>query len=157
MDVYRGCSCFRVQPVGNADNANYKVYVTDQAALDDSVTDIGTRSEPNMEAIAALKPDLIIANADNNSNVYDQLKAIAPTLEFDPYDGDGYNYDKMTTILIRLQQLWVKKIKQKKCSAIWISIMQKPKKSWPLQERKLPLCPDTGIYVSKCSFTAHVQ
>ncbi|CAI6075944.1 Petrobactin-binding protein FpuA [Paenibacillus sp. JJ-100] len=87
-----------VQPVGNADNANYKVYVTDEAALDDSVTDVGTRSEPNMEAIAALKPDLIIANADNNSNVYEQLKAIAPTLEFDPYDGDGYNHDKMITI-----------------------------------------------------------
>lgn len=87
-----------VQPVGNADNANYKVYVTSEAALDDSVTDIGTRSEPNMEAIAALKPDLIIANADNNTNVYDQLNAIAPTLEFDPYDGEGYNYEKMTTI-----------------------------------------------------------
>ncbi|WP_340024306.1 iron-siderophore ABC transporter substrate-binding protein [Paenibacillus sp. FSL K6-1096] len=87
-----------VQPVGNADNANYKVYVTSEAALDDSVTDIGTRSEPNMEAIAALKPDLIIANADNNKNVYDQLNAIAPTLEFDPYDGEGYTYEKMTTI-----------------------------------------------------------
>ncbi|WP_336780461.1 iron-siderophore ABC transporter substrate-binding protein [Paenibacillus illinoisensis] len=87
-----------VQPVGNADNANYKVYVTPEAALDDSVTDIGTRSEPNLEAIAALKPDLIIANADNNNAVYDQLNAIAPTMEFDPYDGDGYNYDKMTDI-----------------------------------------------------------
>ncbi|MCG7376124.1 ABC transporter substrate-binding protein [Paenibacillus sp. ACRSA] len=87
-----------VQPVGNADNANYKVYVTSEAALDDSVTDIGTRSEPNLEAIAALKPDLIIANADNNNAVYDQLNAIAPTLEFDPYNGDGYNYDKMTEI-----------------------------------------------------------
>ncbi|MGF9698630.1 MULTISPECIES: ABC transporter substrate-binding protein [Paenibacillus] len=87
-----------VQPVGNADNANYKVYVTSEAGLDDSVTDIGTRSEPNLEAIAALKPDLIIANADNNNAVYDQLNAIAPTMEFDPYDGDGYNYDKMTEI-----------------------------------------------------------
>lgn len=87
-----------VQPVGNADNANYKVYVSSEAGLDDSVTDIGTRSEPNLEAIAALKPDLIIANADNNTAVYDQLNAIAPTIEYDPYDGDGYNYDKMTEI-----------------------------------------------------------
>lgn len=87
-----------VQPVGNADNANYKVYVSSEAGLDDSVMDIGTRSEPNLEAIAALKPDLIIANADNNTAVYDQLNAIAPTIEYDPYDGDGYNYDKMTEI-----------------------------------------------------------
>lgn len=98
MDIYGRCRCPGVQPVGNADNANYKVWVTSEAALDDSVTDIGTRGEPNLEAIAALKPDLIIANADNNNAVYDQLNAIAPTIEFDPYDGDGYNYDKMTEI-----------------------------------------------------------
>ncbi|CAM2904912.1 iron-siderophore ABC transporter substrate-binding protein [Paenibacillus taichungensis] len=83
-----------VQPVGSADNANYKVYVTPEAALDDTVTDVGTRDEPNLEAIAALKPDLIIANS--NSNIYDQLNAIAPTLEYDLYTGDGYTYDKMT-------------------------------------------------------------
>ncbi|NTJ18584.1 iron-siderophore ABC transporter substrate-binding protein [Agrobacterium rhizogenes] len=91
-----------VQPVGNADNANYKVWVTSEAALDDSVMDIGTRSEPNLEAIAALKPDLIIANADNNTAVYDQLNAIAPTIEYDPYDGNGYDYDKMIEIFTNI-------------------------------------------------------
>ncbi|KAF6582703.1 ABC transporter substrate-binding protein, partial [Paenibacillus sp. EKM205P] len=55
-----------VQPVGNADNANYKVYVTPEAALDSNVVDVGTRNEPNLEAIASLKPDLIISNFDGN-------------------------------------------------------------------------------------------
>lgn len=63
-----------VQPVGNADNANYKVYVTPEAALDSSVVDVGTRNEPNLEAIAALKPDLIISNVDGNEAIYEQLK-----------------------------------------------------------------------------------
>lgn len=87
-----------VQPIGNADNEGYKQWVTSEAALDGSVTDVGTRSEPNLEAIAALKPDLIIKTSDNIPEVYDQLKAIAPTLEFDMYKGNGYDYDRMVEV-----------------------------------------------------------
>ncbi|MFC3745264.1 ABC transporter substrate-binding protein [Paenibacillus sp. GCM10012306] len=78
-----------VQPVGNADNENYKLYVTSEAPLDASVTDVGTRDEPNLETIAALKPDLIIANAPSNEAIYDQLKSIAPTLIFSLYPDEG--------------------------------------------------------------------
>ncbi|WP_025718365.1 ABC transporter substrate-binding protein [Paenibacillus sp. 1-18] len=87
-----------VQPVGNADNAGYKQYVSSEAALDSSVTDVGTRDEPNLEAIAALKPDLIISNVDGNAAIYDQLKAIAPTVEYSLNNGKGYDYDKMVEI-----------------------------------------------------------
>ncbi|MGM1021441.1 MAG: ABC transporter substrate-binding protein [Bacillota bacterium] len=87
-----------VQPVGNADNAGYKQYVSSEAGLDSSVTDVGTRDEPNLEAIAALKPDLIISNVDGNAAIYDQLKAIAPTVEFSLNSGKGYDYDKMVEI-----------------------------------------------------------
>ncbi|MFK4344383.1 MULTISPECIES: ABC transporter substrate-binding protein [unclassified Paenibacillus] len=87
-----------VQPVGNADNAGYKQYVTPEAALDSSVTDVGTRNEPNLEAIAALKPDLIISNADGNEAIYDQLRAIAPTVEYSLNSGNGYDHDKMVEI-----------------------------------------------------------
>ncbi|OBZ19314.1 Fe3+-citrate ABC transporter substrate-binding protein [Bacillus sp. FJAT-27264] len=86
-----------VQPVGNADNENYKLYVTSEAPLDASVTDVGTRDEPNLETIAALKPDLIIANAPSNEAIYDQLKSIAPTLIFNlyPAEGQGDQYTLM--------------------------------------------------------------
>ncbi|KJD42699.1 ABC transporter substrate-binding protein [Paenibacillus terrae] len=87
-----------VQPVGNADNAGYKQYVTPEAALDSSVTDVGTRNEPNLEAIAALKPDLIISNVDGNAAIYDQLRAIAPTVEYSLNSGNGYDHDKMAEI-----------------------------------------------------------
>ncbi|WDM20393.1 ABC transporter substrate-binding protein [Paenibacillus polymyxa] len=87
-----------VQPVGNADNANYKVYVTPEAALDSSVVDVGTRNEPNLEAIAALKPDLIISNVDGNEAIYEQLKAIAPTIEYNLNNGNGYDHGKMVEI-----------------------------------------------------------
>ncbi|CAH1205849.1 MULTISPECIES: ABC transporter substrate-binding protein [Paenibacillus] len=86
-----------VQPVGNADNENYKVYVTSEAALDSNVTDVGARNEPNLETIASLKPDLIISDKRSHEAIHDQLKAIAPTLEFDTYKG-GYDHDHMVSI-----------------------------------------------------------
>jgi iron complex transport system substrate-binding protein len=44
------------------------------------VTVVGTESEPNLETIAGLKPDLIIGNKMRQEKVYEQLKAIAPTV-----------------------------------------------------------------------------
>ncbi|UVI28505.1 ABC transporter substrate-binding protein [Paenibacillus spongiae] len=87
-----------VQPVGNADNAEYAKWVTQEAALDADVQDVGLRWEPNLETIAALKPDLIISNTDNNAAIYDQLKAIAPTIEFNPYPNEGDAYTGMEEI-----------------------------------------------------------
>jgi len=86
-----------MQPVGNADNENYKIYVTSEAALDASVTDVGTRDEPNLETIATLQPDLIIANTDSHEAIYEQLKGIAPTLIFAlyPAEGQGDQYTMM--------------------------------------------------------------
>jgi iron complex transport system substrate-binding protein len=72
--------------------------VTPEAALDSSVVDVGTRNEPNLEAIAALKPDLIISNVDGNEAIYEQLKAIAPTIEYNLNNGNGYDHDKMVEI-----------------------------------------------------------
>ncbi|KAA0545299.1 iron-siderophore ABC transporter substrate-binding protein [Bacillus sp. BGMRC 2118] len=44
------------------------------------VTPVGTESEVNVEAIAALEPDLIIGNKMRQEAVYEQLNAIAPTV-----------------------------------------------------------------------------
>ncbi|WP_143415315.1 iron-siderophore ABC transporter substrate-binding protein [Geobacillus sp. E263] len=46
----------------------------------EGVKELGTESEPNLEAIAALKPDLIIGNKLRHEKIYEQLKAIAPTV-----------------------------------------------------------------------------
>ncbi len=49
---------------------------------------VGTESEVNVEAIAALKPDLIIGNKMRQEKIYDQLKAIAPTVYAETLRGD---------------------------------------------------------------------
>lgn len=41
---------------------------------------VGTESAVNLEAVAALEPDLIIANKQRHEEIYPQLTAIAPTV-----------------------------------------------------------------------------
>ncbi|MGH9182540.1 MAG: ABC transporter substrate-binding protein [Acidimicrobiales bacterium] len=78
-----------VDPVGVADVESYRQFVGDPE-LPPGVTDVGTRQEPSLEAIASLEPDLIIGPQFRHEPIYDQLSAIAPTLLFDPYpEGSG--------------------------------------------------------------------
>ncbi|MCM3656281.1 iron-siderophore ABC transporter substrate-binding protein [Agromyces mediolanus] len=44
------------------------------------VQPVGTVPEPDLEAIAALKPDLILGTEARHSKLYEQLSAIAPTV-----------------------------------------------------------------------------
>lgn len=48
---------------------------------------VGSRAQPSLEKILALKPDLIIADEQNQSGIYEQLNKIAPTLLFRSYRG----------------------------------------------------------------------
>lgn len=52
------------------------------------VTEVGTESEVNLEAIAKLKPDLIIGTKLRQENIYDKLNAIAPTVMSETLKGD---------------------------------------------------------------------
>ncbi len=49
------------------------------------VIELGSHSEPNLELLAQLKPDLIVLDQDQ-SNVEAQLQRIAPTFTIDIYD-----------------------------------------------------------------------
>lgn len=46
----------------------------------EGVQNIGFEDQPNMEAIVALKPDLIIGNKMRHEKIYEQLSQIAPTV-----------------------------------------------------------------------------
>lgn len=87
-----------LQPIGNADNKEFAIWVTPEVPLASDVTDVGLRWEPSMETIASLKPDLIISNTDNNAAIYGQLNDIAPTIEFDPYPDDIDQYTRTIDI-----------------------------------------------------------
>lgn len=84
-----------LQPVGVADIAGYNTWVQIPLALDAGVADVGTRQEPNLEAIAELEPDLILAVSFRTGQNYELLSAIAPTLVFDAYPTDITHYEEM--------------------------------------------------------------
>jgi len=77
-----------LQPLGVADIEGYSRSVKIPIALADDVVDVGTRQEPNLEKLAELRPDLIIAPAFRIAESYDKLSAIAPTIAFDAYPTD---------------------------------------------------------------------
>lgn len=55
----------------------------DQASAIEAITKVGSRTEPDIEAIGALKPDLILTNIagkDDAGTLYKNLTAIAPTV-----------------------------------------------------------------------------
>lgn len=46
----------------------------------EGVAPVGTIGEPNLEAVAALDPDLVLSNTVRHEDLYDELSAIAPTV-----------------------------------------------------------------------------
>lgn len=68
-----------VMPVGVADTDGYAAWDT-AVALDDTVTDVGTRGEPSIGTIVDLAPDLILAEGETDPAQITQLEEYAPVL-----------------------------------------------------------------------------
>ncbi|ADZ89682.1 ABC transporter substrate-binding protein [Marinomonas mediterranea] len=69
-----------VTPVGVVDSwAQKPTYRYLRPALK-GVSHVGLETQPNLEAIAALKPDLIIGTRSRHEKIYTQLSQIAPTV-----------------------------------------------------------------------------
>lgn len=84
-----------VSPVGVADDNQVDRILPQVRAKISPWTSVGTRAQPSLEAIAALKPDLIIADNGRHSAVYAELQKIAPTVMFNSYT-EGYDENLAT-------------------------------------------------------------
>ncbi|WP_413320468.1 ABC transporter substrate-binding protein [Agrococcus sp. 1P02AA] len=69
-----------VAPVGVADVEGYSAWAGLGAPLEGEPTDVGTRTEPSIDAIAGLAPDLIVATSGRDAGAYADLEAIAPVV-----------------------------------------------------------------------------
>ncbi|GAA2302392.1 siderophore ABC transporter substrate-binding protein CdtB [Glycomyces scopariae] len=56
-----------VMPVGVADIEGYDMWAGAAVPLDDTVTDVGTRQEPSIDAIAGLDADLVVMETDDEA------------------------------------------------------------------------------------------
>jgi iron complex transport system substrate-binding protein len=70
-----------VKPVGIADDSDSSRIIPEVADKVSGYTSVGKRQSPSLQNIAALQPDLIIADSSRHKDIYDQLSAIAPTIE----------------------------------------------------------------------------
>lgn len=87
-----------VKPVGIADDNKPKRI----EGLNQNITgykSVGLRASPNLSAISALKPDLIIADTTRDKAVYGQLQGIAPTVSLSSV-GAGYGATLATDLQI---------------------------------------------------------
>ncbi|SEB95703.1 iron complex transport system substrate-binding protein [Paramicrobacterium humi] len=70
---------------------------------DDSIIDLGNHREPNLEAVVAVEPDLII-NGQRFANYHDDFTSLAPdavVLELDPREGEPFDEElkRQTSVL----------------------------------------------------------
>ena len=72
-----------VSPVGVADDNKVDRILPQVREKITAWQSVGTRSQPSLEVIASLKPDLIIADPSRHTAVFEELKKIAPTVMFD--------------------------------------------------------------------------
>ncbi|WP_208588060.1 ABC transporter substrate-binding protein [Gracilibacillus suaedae] len=96
-----------VQPVGMADIEGYHSWVNIEAELGEEVEDVGTRQEPNLEAIHALDPDVIITANYRHEAIMDSLEEIAPTLAYNSYpeEEEGTQYEEMEATFKEMAKL----------------------------------------------------
>ncbi|MBS3804527.1 MAG: ABC transporter substrate-binding protein [Oleiphilaceae bacterium] len=89
-----------VNPIGVADRDDYPIWVQ-QPVLPAGSYDVGARRSPSLEAIAELKPDLILASGQLVP-AWDLLDSIAPTYVMSIYDDGARPFERARTLLLTL-------------------------------------------------------
>ncbi|AUG52336.1 iron-siderophore ABC transporter substrate-binding protein [Thalassospira marina] len=92
-----------IAPVGIPDADGYRDWVV-EPPLPDDFTNLGTRTEPNFEALRDSKPDAILISSDLGM-AYEKLGDIAPTLVYSIYNRSGPAFDHAEDLLRKLGAL----------------------------------------------------
>lgn len=93
-----------VVPLGITERADYPASGA-LPAMPASVIELGTHSEPNLELLQRIKPDLIVIDT-NQSDLAPSLHRIAPTVTLDIYDAQrGKPYARAVEETLRLGAL----------------------------------------------------
>ncbi|SHL58396.1 ABC transporter substrate-binding protein [Roseibium suaedae] len=94
-----------IEPVAVPEKQRYGQFVV-APALPESTEELGLRSEPNLELLARLKPDLIVTNGELSA-LHERLDRIAPVTLFQPhpFGADATRGDPLSIGFERLEAL----------------------------------------------------
>ncbi|NTZ16992.1 iron-siderophore ABC transporter substrate-binding protein [Paenibacillus sp. JMULE4] len=70
----------KVKPVGAVESWIEQPWYNYIRAQMEGVTNLGSENQPDLEKLASIQPDLIIASKTRHEKIYKQLSAIAPTV-----------------------------------------------------------------------------
>jgi iron complex transport system substrate-binding protein len=107
-DAVENVLALGVTPVGAGDKGQYRDWVAAGEPVPAATQDVGTRSEPSLEKVAALKPDLIIAVRESAAKNRAKFEKIAPTAVFRGYvdpNTDGSEWERMASQFSRTATL----------------------------------------------------
>ncbi|MFV8459589.1 ABC transporter substrate-binding protein [Vibrio campbellii] len=93
-----------VELEGIADAKGYQQWVV-KPELNQGVTDVGSRREPNLELLTELKPDVILIS-EHMAAAYHQLNKIAPVLVYSVYSQKKQPIESATAITLSLGKLF---------------------------------------------------
>ena len=93
-----------VELEGIADAKGYQQWVV-KPELNQDVTDVGSRREPNLELLTKLKPDVILIS-EHMAATYHQLNKIAPVLVYSVYSQKKQPIESATAITLSLGKLF---------------------------------------------------
>jgi iron complex transport system substrate-binding protein len=127
-----------VTPVGVVDSwAQQPTYEYLRDALK-GVAHVGLETQPNLEAIVALKPDLIIGTKSRHEKIYRQLSQIAPTVMAENV------YDFKTTLDLTAEALG----KQEKGRQVWSAFQQRITHFHHVIKKRVPNWPLTAAVLN---------
>ncbi|MCW4630695.1 MULTISPECIES: ABC transporter substrate-binding protein [Marinomonas] len=127
-----------VTPVGVVDSwAQPPTYEYLRDALK-GVAHVGLETQPNLEAIVALKPDLIIGTKSRHEKIYGQLSQIAPTVMAENV------YDFKTTLDLTAEALG----KQEEGRQVWGAFQQRITHFHHVIKKRVPNWPLTAAVLN---------
>ncbi|MYL20584.1 ABC transporter substrate-binding protein [Halobacillus litoralis] len=80
LGVTETVAALGIKPVGVADDDRPERIAASTMEVIEGYKSVGARSEPSLELIRTLQPDVIIADVDRHEAIYEELSAIAPTV-----------------------------------------------------------------------------
>lgn len=135
-----------VTPVGITDDGSTKD-VFNIAGQDIQYTSVGTRSQPNLEEISMLQPDLIIADLSRHKMIYKELEGIAPTIVLKSLNA---SYQEIMNSFVQIGQAIGKEDEAEQLLAEHKTKIEELKKKVPTDENKKVLLAtfrDDGVFV----------